>query len=188
GGWWLGGMQAGSVPWTAPMPPNPFAVNVHALRRHPGDRTSEQRHGRLPGLQVTGSHVPDDAEVSIDAVLEGVNGGVVVTATVDTTWVGECRRCLEAAHGVVHGEMRELYEQDSDGEETYPLAGDQLDLAPLARDAVLLELPLAPLCTEDCQGLCPECGANRNEGDCGHASVPTDPRWAALDALRTHES
>ena len=68
-------------------------------------------------------------------------------------------------------------------DEAYPLAGDELDLEPLARDAVLLELPLAPLCTEDCQGLCPTCGANRNTESCDCAP-PADPRWAALDVLR----
>ena len=170
------------------MSPNPFVVNVRNLRRDVGARIHEQRSGRLPDLQVSGSHVPEDAEVTIDATLESVHGGVVVTAKVEAPWVGECRRCLEAAGGTVLGEMRELYEQNSDGEETYPLAGDQLDLAPLARDAVLLELPLAPLCSEDCQGLCPECGANRNRDDCGHTNVPTDPRWAALDVLRTDQS
>ena len=80
--------------------------------------------------------------------------------------------------------MRELFEQDSDLEETYPLHGDQIDLEPLARDAVLLELPLTPLCAEDCQGLCSTCGANRNEGDCGHSITSTDSRWASLDVLK----
>ena len=51
-------------------------------------------------------------------------------------------------------------------EEAYPLTGDELDLEPLARDAVLLELPLAPLCSEDCRGLCPQCGANWNTEPC----------------------
>src|SRR5207302_11514852 len=119
---------------------------------------------------------------------EHADGGIVVRATVDAPWQGECRRCLLPASGTVHADVRELYERASDGEETYPLSGDQLDLAPLARDAVLLDLPLAPVCTDDCQGLCPECGANRNDGDCGHSEVPTDPRWAALDALRTDQS
>ena len=81
-------------------------------------------------------------------------------------WRGECRRC----GGPVDGRpwspgVQERYAPaggtDRD-EEAYPLTGDELDLEPLARDAVLLELPLAPLCTEDCRGLCPTCGANRN--------------------------
>ena len=49
---------------------------------------------------------------------------------------------------------------------TYPLPGDELDLEPLAHDACILELPLAPLCGEDCLGLCPECGVNRNLEPC----------------------
>ena len=168
--------------------PNPFAVNVVQLRRHPGSRRTEQRSGPIPDLQVSGSAVPSGARVDIDAVLEAVHGGVVVSADVSAPWEGECRRCLRPVAGEVQTHVRELYEEHSDGEETYPLRGDQLDLAPLARDAVLLELPLAPLCIEDCLGLCPECGANRNEGDCGHVIRNIDPRWAALDALRTEQN
>src|SRR3954449_3387501 len=168
--------------------PNPFLVTVVALRRQIGNIRREQRRGPLPGLHVSGSSVPDDAEVGVEAVLESVHGGIVVTADVVAPWVGECRRCLRPVVGDVHAHVRELYEQDSDGEETYPLRGDQLDLAPLARDAVLLELPQAPLCKEDCLGLCPVCGANRNESDCGHVISTIDPRWAALDALRTDTS
>ena len=68
-------------------------------------------------------------------------------------------------------------------EDTYLLAGDELDLEPLARDAVLLDLPLAPLCSEECLGLCPQCGTNWNDGPCDCPGV-VDPRWSALDALR----
>jgi len=80
--------------------------------------------------------------------------------------------------------VREHYAPDGEGDEdAYPLEGDELDLEPLARDAVLLDLPLAPLCSVDCRGLCPQCGANWNLVTCD--CVPTgDPRWSALDALR----
>ena len=82
--------------------------------------------------------------------------------------------------------MRELYTDDGDGEETYPLVDHEVDLEPLVRDAVLLELPLAPLCRADCQGLCPFCGVNRNDEACG-CEAPADPRWSALDVLRVPE-
>ena len=59
-----------------------------------------------------------------------------------------------------------------------------IDLEPVAREAVLLELPLAPLCREDCAGLCPECGAVLDEVRCGHGIDAADPRWSALDDLR----
>jgi uncharacterized protein len=152
------------------------------------------RRGRLDGLAITGSAVPGDADVVVDADLEIVDGGVVVTGTVSSTWVGECRRCLRPVRGPLVAQVREIYERipfaavgDGDDADTYPLAGDTLDLAPLARDAVLLDLPLAPLCREDCAGLCPICGTDLTDQPCDCAEPAGDPMWAALDVLRRVE-
>jgi uncharacterized protein len=124
--------------------------------------------------------------VALDLTLASYAGGIMVTGTVSAPWQGECRRCGGPVEGRVVAEVLERYApvgaSDRD-EEAYPLTGDELDLEPLARDAILLELPLAPLCTEDCKGLCPTCGANRNTESCD-CSPPADPRWAALDILR----
>jgi uncharacterized protein len=172
----------------------PFLVNVAAIRRSPGARRPEQRRGPIGGLAVTGSEVVPGGEVAIDALLEVVNGGIVVIGTVTAPWVGECRRCLGQVRGEVAVNVREIYEPRTAGrevaqwieaeEETYPLLGDQLDLQPLARDAVLLNLPLVPLCRDDCAGLCPVCGADRNDEACGCVVGVGDPRWTTLDALR----
>lgn len=163
---------------------SPFVVNAGTLRRSPGSRRDESRRGPLAGLTVLGSRVPEDADVEVDVVMESMPGAVLVRGTVRAPWRGECRRCLDETSGTLAVEVRELFEERPDPEQTYPLTGDQLDLEPMARDAVLLELPLAPLCKEDCPGLCPDCGADRNSGDCGCLPEVTDPRWAALDALR----
>ncbi len=69
-------------------------------------------------------------------------------------------------------------------DEAYPIIEDRLNLEPMVHDAVVLELPTAPLCREDCRGLCPRCGADRNQEGCDCAA-PRDPRWASLDALRS---
>ncbi len=158
-------------------------MQLGELRRSVGTRRAERRQGQLPGLRVTSSRVPEGAEVAVDLVLEAVPGGVIARGTVGAPWAGECRRCLGEAGGVVTAEVVELFEDDHDPEHTYPLEPDRLDLEPLARDAVLLELPLAPLCDEDCRGLCPMCGIDRNQGDCRCRPEVSDPRWAALDAL-----
>jgi len=165
---------------------SPFQVNVASLLKSPGTVQRERRSGVLGGLVVTSSHVPAGAEVTVDVALEAVHGGVMAHGAVRVSWEGECRRCTGRATGELEAEVRELFEEDSDPETTYPLRGDQLDLERLARDAVLLELPAAPLCREDCRGLCPNCGADWNEGPCGCEPAP-DPRWAALDALRTDD-
>jgi len=59
-----------------------------------------------------------------------------------------------------------------------------VDLAPLIREYVWLSLPVNPLCSTTCQGLCPECGGNRNTGECTcEANLAVDPRWEALRQL-----
>ena len=161
-----------------------FVVDVTPLRKQPGSVLRASRSGPLPGLRLSAAAVPDGEDVGVDADLAWASEDVVVTATIRAPWVGQCRRCLSDAAGEVTTRVREVYEPSSDGEETYPLQGSRVDLAPLVRDAVLLGLPPAPLCHEGCQGLCPVCGANRNEKPCGCETSPSDPRWAALDALR----
>lgn len=161
-----------------------FVVDVTPLRKQPGSVLRASRAGHLAGLRLSTVAVPDGQPVTVDAELAWASEDVVVTATVTARWAGPCRRCLGAAGGEISTRVREVYEPASDGEETYPLHGTRVDLAPLVRDAVLLGLPPAPLCIEGCLGLCPDCGANRNETPCGCETSPPDPRWAALDALR----
>jgi uncharacterized protein len=167
---------------------NPWLVSITTLKRSPGLRRHETRTGQVGELSVAGSVVPAEATVVADATLDSVHGGIEVSADVSAPWKGECRRCLEPVSGELHSHVRELYRPhgrgDEDDEETYPLAGEVLDLRPLIRDALLLELPLAPLCTDACRGLCPTCGADLNAGSCACPASAADPRWAALDALK----
>jgi uncharacterized protein len=181
------------------LPAPPFRVNVAGLRRTPGARREEHRRGRINDLVVTSSRVPEQSDVEVDVVVEVSDGGMVATGTVRTQWVGECRRCLIDVGGELVIDVRELYEPRPDGyrdpteaveveQETYPLASETLDLLALARDAVLLNLPLTPICRPDCAGLCPTCGAELNEGPCGCVPAAANGRWSALDALRGTET
>lgn len=161
----------------------PFLVHAARLRRSVGTRQREVRRGVIEDLACTGSAVPAAAEVEADVVLESVVGGLSVAGIVRAPWAGTCRRCLEPAGGLLELPVREHFTEGGDGEETYPLHDGEADLEPMVRDAVLLELPLAPLCRPDCRGLCPVCGANRNLEACT-CEPPRDDRWAALDVLR----
>ena len=185
------------------------------LKRSPGTRRAERRAGRIGELSVAGTVVPGDAEVTADAVLDAVVGGIEVIADVSAPWTGECRRCLRPVVGRLDVHVRELYRprdhdehgrrrtaghapghatghsrghsEEEEDEETYPLRGELLDLQPLVRDAILLELPLAPVCSEACRGLCPTCGADLNDGACSCGTAPADPRWAALGVLKSDQ-
>lgn len=165
------------------MTTRPFVVHVAKLRRERGTRWHEVRTGTIEDLACSGSEVPPGAQLQADVTLEAIAGGVTVIGVVTAPWTGACRRCLEQASGTVSIPVRELYTEGGDGEDTYPLVNDEVDLEELVHDAVLLELPQAPLCRPGCLGLCPVCGGNRNVTSCTCAP-PRDERWAVLDALR----
>lgn len=165
----------------------PFVVGVAALRKHAGTRRRFEVVGPLAELKVSNSEVPDGSDIEVDVLLESILGGVVATGTVSAGWMGECRRCLEPASGRLVARVREVYSDDPDPDLGYPISADWLDLEPLAHDACILELPLAPLCGPDCLGLCPECGANRNNETCT-CTAKADPRWAALSGLGAPEA
>ncbi len=167
------------------MPPPRFAVPIASLRRRTSGVRQVSTQGPVDDLAVLGAEVPGGADVAVELVLSAYPGGIAVTGFIDAPWRAECRRCGGRVDGSVHVEVRERFvEGDCTGEDedAYPLDGDLVDLEPMVRDAVMLALPLAPLCADDCRGLCPGCGADRNAAPCGCAPVH-DPRWAALDAL-----
>ncbi len=155
------------------MAKDPWLVAVTTLRRVPGSSRREARVGPVGELEVAESRVAARSEARADVVLLALDGGIEVEGSVSSEWEGECRRCLSSVRGVITCEVRELFrprrrhEKPGDDEETYPLESEMLDLRPLVRDALLLELPVAPLCKDDCAGLCPTCGANRNDAPCG---------------------
>jgi uncharacterized protein len=133
--------------------------------------------------------VPEGSDLQLDVTLESVTDGVLVTAKAAAPVTGECARCLEPVTQTIEVSCRELfsyelsYEQgagDAD-EDGYALDGDLLDLEPVLRDALVLALPLAPLCRQDCPGLCAECGALLAQvgSEHGHDRA-IDPRWAGL--------
>ncbi len=165
---------------------NPFAVNVSDLRGKPGAREQVSLAGALDGLKVSGSAVPDGAKAEFSGAVEAMEAGqgVVAVGIVSAEWVGDCRRCLGQARGRVDEHVREIFDVSPVEGETYPLEGELVNLEPLMRETVMLELPEAPLCSEDCRGLCPTCGVNHNETSCACEVDLVDPRWGALDALK----
>jgi uncharacterized protein len=124
--------------------------------------------------------------VDLDLRLESVVEGVLVTGAATIQERAECSRCLDPVDRTATIDLQQLYvyddaaRQDQDPDEPLPvLEGELLDLEPTLRDAVVLELPLAPLCRADCPGLCPECGL-RLADDPAHRHQQVDARWAAL--------
>ena len=166
------------------MPARPFVVAVGELQRHPGTQRAVTASGPLPGLALSTARVPDDSDVEAELVLEAQHDSLTATGTVRAPWAGECRRCLLPIEGVATAHVQEVYARHPIDGETYPLVGDEVDLEPMIRDAVLLALPLAPLCSDGCPGPDPDGYPVTVDGAAaGVEGAPPDPRWAALDEL-----
>lgn len=161
----------------------PFAVNVADLVHRPASRRAEKISAPTAELVVTETIVPEGSTLTVDVLLEAVSDGVLASGTAEVFWTAECRRCLKPITGPTTSEFREMYSEHPVEGETYPIHHEQVDLELVAREAILLDLPLAPLCQEGCAGLCLTCGADLNEGPCSCAPTASDPRWAVLDGL-----
>lgn len=151
--------------------------------------------GKL-GVEFIG--VPDDATIGIELRLESVMEGVLVTGTARAPLKGECVRCLEPLEQECEADFQELFSypdaddrsrpgadtgDDAEEEGTSSLEGDYFDLEPVLRDAVVLSLPLQPVCRDDCPGLCPRCGARLADDPEHDHEDAVDIRWAALQGL-----
>ncbi|MFZ2510289.1 MAG: YceD family protein [Gordonia sp. (in: high G+C Gram-positive bacteria)] len=137
------------------------------------------------GVEMVG--IPVGGEVTADLRLESVSEGVLVTGTAAADTEGQCGRCLEPMNGSVNLYLTELFaypdsvtEQTTDSEDVARLIDDFVDLEQVIIDAVGTDLPLTPVCSADCPGLCVECGIRLADAEPDHRHDIIDPRWAAL--------
>lgn len=165
--------------------PNPgsLPVVVGDLLSEPGKRRTVDGRQVLRELSVGAGGVAEDA-VELQLLLEAQAGQIVVSGVVRASWELECRRCLRPLRVPVAPAVTEVFEDSPTEGETFPLAGEMIDLAPMVREAVLLTLPLAPLCGPDCDGPAEGAYYGQVEGDGEPAAPERDPRWAALDDFR----
>ena len=133
--------------------------------------------------------VPEGSDVELDLRLEAVVEGVLVTGTATVQLVGECVRCLTEVTDEMSFDLQELFfHPGREVDEDEPLVEDELvNLEPVLRDVVVMDLPFAPLCREDCAGLCPECGADLNEDPEHEHELDVAPRWSKLVDLDVEE-
>ncbi|MFB9528384.1 YceD family protein [Nonomuraea roseola] len=167
-------------------PRAPWVISTHDLGRRPG--SMRQMTLSLPapanlGVDMIG--VPKDTEVELNIRLEAVMEGVLVSGTAHAPLAGECSRCLDPLSSEIEVNLQELffYSDEDASEEDSLLDGELLDLEPTFRDAVVLALPLSPVCREDCRGLCVDCGVKLAQAGPDHGHEKIDARWASLQGL-----
>ena len=185
--------------------PDSFKLNTYELPRRAGEMMEYELDIVVKekfGVELIS--VPADELIEIDARLESVTEGILLSADVYAVAQGECIRCLDPVEIVIERKIQELYNyeptnergkkkrksstedltsEDLDVADEFMMEGDILDLEIPVRDAIVLSLPSNPLCSQDCLGLCPECGSKWADLPEDHAHEVIDARWASLGGL-----
>lgn len=170
---------------------SPLTIGVRDLEHRPG--TMRRLEEVVPAPENFGNALigaPEGSDIDLDLRLESVHDGILVSGTAVVAIHGECSRCLDPIDYDLDVDVQELYVfdpaadggEESEDDQMYDVQDETIDLEPMLRDAVITQLPFQPVCREDCQGLCAQCGA-RLEDDPGHHHEVLDPRWSALSGL-----
>jgi len=127
--------------------------------------------------------VEPGSRVAVDARLESVHEGILVSATANTEYAGVCGRCLTDIAAPVEVEFQELFAYPGREASDFEVQDDHVDLETLVRDAIVLSLPFQPVCRPDCPGLDPITGERLADEPSATPRQALDPRWAALAGL-----
>ena len=146
-----------------------------------------------PGLAGGEGRLVGQCELSLRATR--ADDEVELIGSVSVVVEFECDRCLTTLSMPVEESFDLLYVPPLGTGEEHELGANDLslgfyqdgiiDVDDLAREQIELALPMARLCTEECRGLCPECGANLNLGQCSCSEKQVDVHWAALKELKS---
>ena len=163
----------------------PLVVNALELLRRPGSQKTVAVAVQPVDVDLDDEdRLAPEAEIAVELDCESTTDSVVVGGTVKVATRGVCRRCLRAVEGELVIGIHETYQETRTDPDAFPIENDQIDLRPMIRESVLLDVPEAPLCRPDCPGLCPVCGADLTTESCSCVVETLDPRWSVLSELR----
>ena len=155
-------------------------IQVKDLIQKPGTmKELELVHSLENPLGTDVVAVPKGRKLNLFVRLESVHEGILVTVSGDSVADTECSRCLEPMQEKIEIELQELFHYQPKEEDDFAIEQDRVDLEQALIDAVVPNLPIKPLCSEDCPGLCADCGEKLDVGKHNHEK-PIDPRFDAL--------
>ncbi len=161
-------------------------------------------------LGLTEDDVVLQGPLAVSLDLTNIEGLVAVTGVLEGTILRECVRCLKEYEDPLAFSVRAAFvpepkssprhpkrvdprkaraevveaEPEEEPDDQYQYQGNQLELAPMLREHVILSAPMQPLCNNDCLGLCVQCGKNLNEGPCHCAVEPPSPAFRVVQSMK----
>ena len=162
-----------------------FVVPVNDLTRRPGQMNELELDIELSIPMGQGAAtVPAGEIIALNLRLESVHDGILATGEVDSTALADCSRCLEPLKLAVEVDFQELFAYSLEQEDDFLVQDEKIDLEQAITDAVVLSLPFKPVCSEDCLGLCSECGVKLAEDPEHVHQAQNDSRWSELESFR----
>ena len=165
-------------------------VDIRAIKDQKGATLPVHGQSPCPSLEVEGGAVSECWPVRVWGSVTNTGKGYLVRVHLSTAVKLECTRCLEPFTLPLERDMEEVFYPEglrgkvSEKDEVVSyFTDDTLDLGESIRENLQLALPMKRLCQEHCRGLCPVCGHNLNEGECGCQRPEPDARWARLGEL-----
>lgn len=188
------------------MPRSVFLFNTHDLPHRPGERKEYSLSLKSPEpIGIDCLRIPSNSLIEVELAIESVSEGVLASGSIKADATGECIRCLTGIDWPISERFTELFryesvqknhknnkrseqkldsdlddlEDDAD-DEVFVMDGDEIDLELPIRDAVILNMPINPLCDPNCLGLCTGCGEKISQLPADHSHAETDSRWDKL--------
>ena len=162
-----------------------FEVSVNDLTRRPGQMKELELDIELAIPMGQGAAtVPAGEIIELNLRLESVHDGILATGEVDSTAMADCSRCLEPLKLAVEVDFQELFAYSLEQEDDFLVQDEKIDLEQAITDAVVLSLPFKPVCSEDCLGLCSECGVKMADDPEHVHQAQNDSRWSELESFR----
>lgn len=162
-----------------------FIVGVHDLTNRTGQMRELELDFTLKNSMGTGAaSVLAGSEIELDLRLESVHEGILATGELVTTASADCARCLEPLSWPLEVEFQELFAYSLAQEDDFLVQDEKIDLEQALTDAVVLDLPFKPVCSEDCLGLCSECGMKMAENPNHIHEAQIDSRWSELESFK----
>jgi uncharacterized protein len=164
---------------------NQFDIPVHELTRRPGHTTEQRLELAIGTAMGQGAATVEAGKVlQLELRLESIHEGILATGEVATTATALCSRCLEPLELKVEVDFQELFAYSLEQEDDFLIQDEKINLEQAITDVVVLSLPFKPVCSEDCLGLCSECGLNLSQDPNHVHEASIDSRWSELESFR----
>ena len=139
----------------------------------------------LEPFEFEGEEIRAIEKVYVEGVAISENDVIVINASIKTKLKLNCSRCLDTFIYPIDIDIEERFTNDIDLQQdgTMFVEGDSLDITEIIENCIISTLPIKRLCKDDCKGLCPECGVNKNVENCSCLDYDVDIRLAKLREL-----